>query len=188
MGTSNFHTANANSTYVIDPQDEFEYNDILENLIEDFKNVEKTGAFDFNEDDDIKLNTELRSFPARSIGIVYQDFDFLGLNFEVHIIPVVRDGYYEAGNLDYEFAFYHDAFSEPFEDIDEIVEDVELYCEDYDINPGLVKIHIKSLENRLNLLKDFLTEEVENIFKRNSNEYQVSAQFSNGETWYERVA
>ena len=104
MGTSNFHTVNANSIYVIDPQDEFEYNDILENLIEDFKHIEKTGAFGFVANYGIKLNTELRSFPARSIGIVYQDFDFLGLNFEVHVIPVVRDGYYEAGNLDYEFA------------------------------------------------------------------------------------
>ena len=187
MGTSNFHNVNANSIYVIDPQDEFEYEDTLEYINELFIEADKEGKFEFASDDEVTLDTELRSFPAKSIGIVYESFEFLGVGFEVQLIPLVRNGYYEAGNLDYEIKYYVDSSTEAY-NIDDLVYDFQKYPEDFDVNAGLAKIHGDNLKKRLQNLEDKLTGEVEDIFTKCSDQYRVQAQFSNRETWYEKVS
>ena len=187
MATNNFHIENASKVFLIDPQDEFEYENILENIIYTFNEADKEGRFEFSADYQISLETELRSYPSRSIGIVYESLNFLGLDFEVHVIPVIRDGYYEAGNLDYEFAYYVDNTSRPYNSIDDIIYDIQQFPEDYDLNTGLVAIHSNNLRKRLQTLEDTLVNEVEGIFEKVSTEYKVSASFSNGEVWYERA-
>ena len=186
MATSNFHNENTDRIYVIDPQDEFEYESILENIKIDFKNADKAGKFEFIEDDEIHLDTELRSYPATSIGRVYKSFNFLGIEFEIQIVPLTRSGYYEAGNFDYEIKYLIDG--ETFDNIDGILYDLEHYYEDYDLNKGLIAIHEDNLTSRLENIEKDLREKVENIFKDNSNQYEQTVSFSNGETWYEKVS
>ena len=187
MATNNFHYENTDRIYVIDPQNEFEYEDILENIKIDFENADKAGKFEFIEDDEIHLDTELRSYPATSIGIVYKSFNFLGLDFEIQIIPLTRSGYYETGNFDYEIKYILNN-NETFSDIDGILYDLEHYSEDYDLNKGLIAIHEGNLKKRLEDLEKDLREKVENIFEDNSDQYKQIASFSNGETCYEKIS
>jgi hypothetical protein len=61
MGTSNFHNVNSGRIYSIELEEEFEYDDLVYNLIESFESLEDKGIYKnlFNEYSD---PTELRSY------------------------------------------------------------------------------------------------------------------------------
>ena len=61
MGTSNFHNVNANSIYVIDPQNESEYESTLEYINELFTEADKEGKFEFASDDEVSLDDDFYS-------------------------------------------------------------------------------------------------------------------------------
>ena len=175
MSTSNFH--NENCLYTIEAEDEFEYEDTVSNITAEF-NQDK----EFYEDDSIKLESELRSFPARSIGSFTLDFEYLEQQIIVTIVPLVRSGYYSGANFDYEKNINCD-YSD-YDDISDCVDDLLKYgC----VHKGLLTAHRSSLENHINIWIAETVKKITDVYEMFTDHLKVTAQFSNGETFYERV-
>ena len=182
MATGNFHSVNAENIYVIDYKDDFYWDDFQEDIGENIKE----SYSDFYKDTSLKSEEELRSFPSSSIGYFEEGLNFLGLDFNIRANVFLRSGYYEGGNLDYEF---HNTINDsPFDDIYEIIEDINYYPEEYGINKGLFTMHKERLEEKLEKLKTEINEKVEDSLKKVSDPYKVTARFSNGETFYEKCS
>jgi len=162
MGTSNFHNENATRIYADECDYEGAYEDLVSNVRYSLQAKDEAKTIQFTFDDDISLDSELRSFPARSIGTVYENFSFLNADINVELIPLVRSGYYEGANLDYEVSFILEG--ENFESITDLISAIQDYPEDYDTTPGLIAIHSNNLQNRLEKSFNTLVEETEATF------------------------
>jgi len=183
MGTSNFHNENATRIYADECDYEGAYEDLVENVKYSLLAKDKDRKIEFTFDDDIILGTELRSFPARSIGTVYETFDFLNIDLEVQIIALARSGYYEGVNLDYEINIQ--ANGTDYEDVTGLISDIQDYPDDFDTTPGLIAIHAGNLQNKIEKSLETLITETEETFAEFTMPLVVTAQFSNGETFYE---
>jgi len=175
MGTSNFH--NENCLYTIEAEYEFEYEDTISNITCEF-NKDK----EFYGSDSIKLESELRSFPARSIGSFTLDLEYLEQQITVTIVPLVRSGYYSGANFDYEMNIeceYSD-----YDDISDCVDDLLEYgC----VHKGLLTAHRSSLENKVNIWITETVKKITDVYEMFTDQLVVTAQFSNGETFYAKV-
>jgi hypothetical protein len=100
MATSNFHNVNASNIFAVQLQDEFDYQDLIDNVKYSLK---ETGFFNVLTKSD---PNELRSFPSKSIGSLdnYVE-DTEGNGIYVNVTAVVRSGYYEGVNLDWHCSF-----------------------------------------------------------------------------------
>jgi len=186
MGTSNFHNEEASRIFAVECNDEYTYSDTVSNLKYEFESVAKEHKLNFSDDTDISIGSELRSFPARSIGYFYKNVSFLCLDIDVTFIPMARSGYYEGFNLDYEVRFELEGTE--YESIECLVEVVEEYPEDYGLNAGLLAIHSASLTNNIEEAETTLRELTEQLFTDYSDPLVVVAQFSNDETIYEKAS
>lgn len=182
MGTSNFHTVNAQATYVIDYDDDYMWHECQELLGERICELESTFEFDSN----LRSDKELRSFPASSIGYWLTDLHYLNNVFGLRVNLFLRSGYYEAANLDYEIEWTLNG-CDYYDDADSIIDEIDYDPSTYDINPGIWKIYKSSLTNRLNELEFSLLGNIESILAQVSTPYGVTAQFSNGETIYTKL-
>lgn len=111
MATSNFHNVNASHIFAVELQDEYDYQDLVDNLQSALK---ETGYFNLLTKSD---PNELRSFPSKSIGSLdnYVE-DSEGNGIYVQITAVVRSGYYDGVNLD-----WHCSFEEYGETIEHLI-------------------------------------------------------------------
>jgi hypothetical protein len=100
MATSNFHNVNASNIFAVQLQDEFDYQDLIDNVKYSLK---ETGFFNVLTKSD---PNELRSYPSTSIGSLdnYVE-DSEGNGICVTITAVVRSGYYDGVNLDWHCHF-----------------------------------------------------------------------------------
>jgi hypothetical protein len=105
MATSNFHNENASHIFAVEIENEWDYEDLFDNLYFEFKNVSE--FCDVPKVD----HTELRSFPSTGIcslrSVVSNDEG----EIEISVTPVVRSGYYSGVNLDWHDEFYTDGKS-----------------------------------------------------------------------------
>ena len=115
MATSNFHNVNASKIYAADLQDEFDYDDLIDNVKCGLK---ETGYFNLLTKQD---PNELRSYPSRGIGSLdsYVEDDN-GNGIYVQVTAVVRSGYYSGVNLD-----WHTTFEEYGETIEHLLPEAE---------------------------------------------------------------
>ena len=116
MATSNFHNVNASHIFAVDLQDEYEYDDLIDNVKYALK---ETGEFNLLTKSD---PNELRSYPSTSIGSLdtyVEDADGNGIC--ITITAVVRSGYYEGVNLD-----WHPHFEEYGETIEHLLPQAEI--------------------------------------------------------------
>ncbi len=111
MATSNFHNVNASHIFSVQIEDEFDYQDLIDNVKYSLK---ETGYFNILTKSD---PNGLRSFPYRSIGSLdnYVE-DTEGNGIYVQITAVARSGYYEGVNLD-----WHCSFEEYGENIEHLL-------------------------------------------------------------------
>jgi hypothetical protein len=116
MATSNFHNVNASYIFAVDLQDEYEYDDLIDNVKYALK---ETGEFNLLTKSD---PNELRSYPSTSIGSLdtYVE-DSEGNGICITITAVVRSGYYDGVNLD-----WHPHFEEYGETIEHLLPQAEL--------------------------------------------------------------
>jgi len=87
MATSNFHNVNASHIFAVDLQDEYDYQDLVDNLQCALK---ETGEFNLLTKSD---PNELRSYPSTGIGSLdcyVEDND--GNGIVVTVTAVVRSG------------------------------------------------------------------------------------------------
>ena len=124
MATSNFHNVNATHIFAVQLEDEWAYDDLVDNLQYEFKNHKDYS--DYGKSDPY----ELRSFPSRSLGSfstsIIKDED----EVEVYVTPVIRSGYYEGCNLDWHVRCYLNGFEEDeWETTTEVASVVNEYVE-----------------------------------------------------------
>jgi hypothetical protein len=175
MATSNFHNVNASAIFAVQLEDEWAYDDLVENLKSQLNN--DPNYVDYGKSDP----NELRSFPSRSLGSIRKYHQYKDFYVEVCVTPVIRSGYYDGVNLDWnvDYAINGDSY-----DIDELENGIG-----YNTALPISKIKAYSLlaEKKAEKLKNEIVEKVESIFSDYSDRYGVTAVFSNGETIYHKL-
>jgi hypothetical protein len=189
MATSNFLTINTKNIYAI------KWDGDVEKTISKLQ-YKGTSLFDFI---DYRASCYNNNHRFEGENILYKEyktssFPKIEANIYIDIEIVVRNGYYENGNLDFDLVIeddygykYH--LSDYYGNIASFADDiansyVELYFEDY-----------KEHENEINEYKAFLEHEFEeacnyanNVLKALCNEaYQVIGTFNNGACVYEKL-
>lgn len=190
MATGNFYNKNANNIYAIlqeNEYDDFIYDDVKNNISYDLEAYTKNSK---------AYTKNLKAYLGYSNNY-YEDaslFEVVSITNEIAGIPIsvdieilMRSGYYEGANLDYEIKYSVDN-----DEIDDLSEAFQAFYDvatwDYDMNKGLAKIQAKNAAKRLEAMSNELVENVEKILKENcTHVLQVSERFSNGETWYSEV-
>jgi hypothetical protein len=176
MATSNFHNVNASKIFAIEIVEEFEYQDLIDNLTYELE----AKGFHIGSGRD---SNELRSFPSKVIGSKTISKSFNGVEVEVEISAIVRSGYYSGVNLDWEINYCNGRnFEGELPDTDYIAEDLEYYG---NMNRGMALIQAKNVHKFFEKTKNILSTELETIFENYSTPLIVVARFSNGETMYE---
>ena len=183
MATGNFFNNNASVIYAIfqeDEYDDFIYDDVKDSVSNDLnafvKNSEVCLGYSNNYHRD-----------ASMIEVIELTDEIAGVPLTVSIEILMRSGYYEGANLDYEINYNIDSieFDDP-EDAFQAYIDVATWS--FDMSKGLATIQAKNAVKRLENISNELIEKVEKILKDNcTHVLQVSAIFSNGETWYSEV-
>jgi hypothetical protein len=190
MATNNFHNVNANRIFAvlmgyedsetnefIEPSD-YEYDDLISNLKSELK--EKFGYVYNNETVDF-----LRSFSGSVIGGVSEEKTYMGVEVRVKLIAVIRSGYYQGANLDYEIEYSADGYEN--DEFDGVIDEWVYQANKYN-NNGLVQANRSKVENWLENTKNEMIEKLEKIYSEYSDVKLVKVgQFSNGEAVYEKA-
>lgn len=127
-----------------------------------------------------------RNFTGHYLFTLSKSKEYAGAEVCVEVTAVLRSGYYEAANLDYEVKHTFQGYENDEPDYD----DFAYHCETKDrksINTGLAKVFAQRASDWKETALDELTAEIEKIFTVCSTPYNRVATASNGETFYEKV-
>jgi hypothetical protein len=177
MATSNFHNVNASAIFAVRLEDEWAYDDLVENLTSELNN--DADYVDYGKTD----KHELRSFPSRTLGSIRKYHQYKDFYVEVCVTPVIRSGYYEGVNLDWnvDYSINGDA---QYDNNDFYIEDIAWYGK---LPKSTATKYAKLAEKKADKIKNEIVEKVESIFSDYSEKYGVTAVFSNGETIYHKL-
>lgn len=195
MGASNFYNRNAKNVYAV----LMDYEDVV--FDEDGNETEETqmvACESWDYDNLVDYVTELmdeqklfkavdrvefynnRNYEATGIKSLVAYKSFGDVEVEVLLTAVVRSGYYEGANLDWELNYYAGS---GYDDILDLTYEFE---SQYD-NQGMAKIQKRNAEKWATKVGEQMIEELERIFTQVSKPLEVVARFSNGETIYKEV-
>ena len=177
MATSNFHNENASAIFAVQLEHEFDYDDLVDNLKSELNN--DPDYVDYGKTD----KHELRSFPSRTLGSIRKYAQYKDFYVEVCVTPVIRSGYYDGVNLDWNVDYLING--------DASYDTPEFYIDDIAHYGNLSKSkaiqYAKLAEKKAEKVKNQIVEKVESIFSDYSEKYGVTAVFSNGETIYHKL-
>ena len=176
MATSNFHNVNASYIFACSLENEWDYEDLKDNLFYEFKNVK--GFSDYTKSDP----NELRSYPSHSICSVERDFNYKDFTLNVIVTPVIRSAYYDGCNLDWHVWYGIDG-----NEVD--IDDIQYHLGFIDnLTPSETKAYSLLAEKKAEVLLNEIVTDVEKVFEMYSEKLGVTARFSNGETMYHKIA
>jgi hypothetical protein len=175
MATSNFHNVNASAIFAVRLEDEWAYDDLVENLTSELSN--NPDYVDYGKTD----KHELRSFPSRTLGSIRKYHEYKDFYVEVCVTPVIRSGYYEGVNLDWnvDYTINGDVY-----DMDELENGIGYNTA---LPISKIKVYAKLAEKKAEKLKNQMVEKLESLYNDYSEKYGVTAIFSNGETIYHKL-
>ncbi len=175
MATSNFHNVNASAIFAVRLEDEWAYDDLVDNLTSELNN--DPDYVDYGKTD----KHELRSFPSRTLGSIRKCHDYKDFYIEVCVTPVIRSGYYEGVNLDWnvDYTINGDVY-----DIDELENGIGYNTA---LPISKIKVYSKLAEKKAEKIKNEIVEKLESLYNDYSERYGVTAVFSNGETIYHKL-
>jgi hypothetical protein len=182
MATSNFHNVNATHIFACSLENEWDYEDLKDNVLYGLEKIE--GYTSHTKSDP----HELRSFPSQSIGAVSRVTAFPNFTLEVIVTAVARSGYYEGCNLDWHVSYEIDGYDceDNYEGCVEFALQNSLNEDEY--SKADIMAYAMLAENNAERLKNEIVKEIEQVFKDYSDPLGVTAQFSNGETIYHKIA
>jgi hypothetical protein len=200
MGTSNFHNVNASKVFAVlmnyeaprlddfgNETEDMEYHTPECFEIDDFIDNMKTEAQEFKhktikyyKDCDNDPH-ELRSFESTPLFQYYSNKTFGDMSVTVSINCVIRQGYYEGGNLDWYVTY--DLSNYKGDEIDFQKDFID--CSN--MPEGMRIIQSRNAERWAQKVTDELVEIVEDLFTKQSMPLVVTARFSNGETHYSKA-
>ena len=82
MSTSNFHNVNASAIFAVPLENDFDYEDLVDNLKSELK--VNSDYVDYGKTD----KNELRSFPSRTLGSIRKYHQYKDFYVEVCVTPV----------------------------------------------------------------------------------------------------
>ena len=136
-----------------------------------------------------------RNFGGTRIATLTAETLFWGVNICMELDVILRCGYYDGNNIDQEFRIYTDYSNYCILDgydtssFEEAVDYVIGELEDADIaTKRQLYPHQNGINRRLCALEQVLWQRYEELIAPWCEEYQVSARFSNSETWYSKKA
>lgn len=185
MATGNFYNVNAKHIYAILPQSEgdiYVY-DFIEEGIREALN-ELIQSLKANEGIEIQnYERSYRNYPAKMIGSLGITKFICDIELYININILMRSGYYEGANLDYDYRFYVNGC-----ECDNIVDACEEFVYRYTENRGMALIQARNAEKWFEKTFNEATDRIENILKEKCTHIlDTYAVFSNGETLYSEV-
>lgn len=177
MATSNFHNENASAIFAVQLEHEFDYDDLVDNLKSELNN--DPDYVDFGKAD----KNELRSFPSRTLGSIRKYVQYKDFYVEVCVTPVIRSGYYDGVNLDWNVDYLINGDAQ-YDNTDFYIDDIAHYGS---MSKSKATKYAKLAEKKAEKVKNQIVEKVESIFSDYSEKYGVTAVFSNGETIYHKL-
>jgi hypothetical protein len=192
MGTSNFYTKNATKTFVVcasyqqpvldDDGNETEEMEThypesyeIDEEIQYFKDTLKVKAKEakLSYYDNKNESDNCRNFEGTKMCTVYTSKSFAGCEVEINIECIIRSGYYEAANLDYDIVIICGG-----NETDEITDDDMYYGMD-NRNTGMAKIQAKNARAYVEKMTDELTAFIEKVYTEISCCYSPFFQWRN---------
>ena len=180
MATNNFMNENASNIYVItDDKMEFDYMADNEILAEDIKGL----LPDLTIYNDYEVYYENSSYPSVRLGEICEE---VTTNKDIYITVcvtlVLRSGYYEASNLDYEYSINIDD--------DTIYDDgigIDEFLNEYQDAFKLTDDEVIDISEEIDEVLSRLISKIEETYSKLSETYKQLGTFSNGEGIYERA-
>jgi len=177
MATSNFHNENASAIFAVRLENEYDYEDLVSNLESELSN--NPDYVDYGKTD----KHELRSFPSRTLGSIRKYHQYKDFYVEVCVTPVIRSGYYEGVNLDWNVDYSINGDAE-YDNNDFYIDDIAWYGK---LSKSAATKYAKLAEKKAEKLKNEIVEKLEALYSDYSEKYGVTAVFSNGETIYHKL-
>lgn len=195
MGASNFYNKNANNVYAVlmDYEDvvfdedgneteetqmvqceSWDYNDLID-YVNELMDEQKL----FKVSDRVEFDNN-RNYEGTAIKSLVSYKSFGDVEVEILLTAVIRSGYYEGANLDWEINYYAGS---GYNDILDLTYEFESQND----NQGMAKIQCRNAEKWATNVGEQMIEELERIFTQVSKPLEVVARFSNGETIYKEV-
>jgi hypothetical protein len=178
MATSNFHNVNASAIFAVPLENDFDYEDLVDNLKSELSN--DSDYVDYGKTD----HNECRSFPSRTLGSIRKYHQYKDFYVEVCVTPVIRSGYYEGVNLDWNVDYLINGDAS-YDSPDFYINDIAHYG---NLPKSKATTYAKLAEKKAEKLKNEIVEKLESIYSDYSMKLGVTARFSNGETIYHKVA
>lgn len=175
MGTSNFYNKNANQVYacLMGDVEEFE----ILNFKLDVSDMISELPYEFYEEDTYDNN---RSFCGHYLCRIESSKIIGNVELIVSLKVVLRSGYYDGANLDWEI----ECDNTEYNCISDYIEDAFDYSE---MNAGLKVIHKSKATDWIEEIQEKMINDVEKVFAKITQPLKVVARFSNGETIYEKT-
>tara|TARA_R100000697_G_C5450431_1_gene197402 strand:+ start:213 stop:749 length:537 start_codon:yes stop_codon:yes gene_type:complete len=174
MATGNFYNENASRIFASACEDEFDYEDLIDNVEYAIKELGKLSWSSGKAGKYIDNSSKILEY-SLSDSFAYAD----GTSIECVIHPVVRSGYYSGVNLDWICEYYIDGHEVESDDcIKEHLTWYEGYTELKALKTSVTRF------KRLDKIKEKLTDKLEKIYRDYTTPLVVTARFSNGETMY----
>ncbi len=126
-----------------------------------------------------------RSYPGHYIGHLTYELSFLTDIIITAKLKIVN-GYYEGASLDYDLE-YKDWYWE-YDDFADLLDSIKCDPEAYNINMGLVAIHLHRLENKILEALSKMDSIIESVYREVSMPLYKAGQFSNGEAVYKECS
>ncbi len=177
MATSNFHNVNASAIFAVQLENDFDYEDLVDNLKSELNN--DSDYVDYGKAD----HNELRSFPSRTLGSIRKYHQYKDFYVEVCVTPVIRSGYYSGVNLDWNVDYLING-DVSYDSPDFYIDDIA-YCGN--LPKSKATQYAKLAEKKAEKLKNQIVEKLESLYNDYSEKYGVTAVFSNGETIYHKL-
>lgn len=195
MGTRNFHNENATHIFAVTfpdyededtgeiVQDEFGYDDLVENLTYELKALPKPKNniifIDGGTD-----SAENRSYGSRVLGTLRAYGNYKSIDVVIEVIPVIRSGYYEGVNLDWVYKFDIEGSEYDEEGLNFLEEYLSYHFGGLE---KLANLRAKQIRKTCLAEKERLVKRLEKIYTQYSEAYDCVGGFSDGTGVYEKV-
>jgi len=180
MGAPNFYVEDASCVFAVDPQESWEWQDIMDNVFTTLEGVKYFYSV-LKEDG----YTGDRCCVGKYIAAVYSPEKYYAkFNICLCFKVMLRTAYHQGGNLDYELEIVMEA---PRRD-DRYYSVAELYDDlKYEYSAKRAIQYEKWITKWVEAEERRIRDAVERVFEMFSDKYVVAASFSNGETMYIKV-
>ena len=182
-GTGNFYKTNATHYFAIgegDDGDEAHYEDSKANILSELKGKGYVEAPERQQ-----LQQDNRSFPGAALANKEVDKKFGDNTCTITLTAVIRSGYYQGANLDWEISYNYGGESVEALDEDDVKNEFTYNAEDEE--KAKLEKEAEKAYKWMEAEASKLTTELEDIYEENTMALAVTARFSSGETHYGKV-